>query len=194
MLALVNTGSSLPVNSTDVQERIRAVAHNHPALVEEMQPTISQLRAAARRYGINPDPGQTHSDLPLLSVRGPLVNGAIDNFARKLACALFYKHTESIVPANAAIAVRWYSNLQIEHDEIPRELADLLVGIPKLQRARTNLNEQFFYRWAASDTNAMTAFLAFFRQSLAILTFVNASSSNPEAPENARILHPYAWA
>ena len=194
MLALVNTGPTQLADSAEVKERMRAVAYNHPALLAEMQPTIAQLRDAGRKYGIKPGAGQTHSDLPLLSVRGPLVNTAINNFARKLACALFYHHTGSIAPSNAAIAVRWYSNLQIEHDEIPRELANLLVGLPTLQRANTNLNEQFFYRWVVSDTKAMTAFLAFFRQSFAILVFVNSSELNPGALENATILHPYAWA
>jgi hypothetical protein len=105
-----------------------------------------------------------------------------------------YKHTGNIAPPEAAIAVRWYSNLQIQNDEIPRELAGVLVGLPTLQRAGTSLNDQFFYRWAVADTQAMGAFLAFFRHSFAILVFVNASKDPSGIPDGATLLHPYAWA
>lgn len=193
MLAFVCNSAAGQATPVEVEERIRGVANNHPAVLKEMEPTIAQLRGAARRYGIQPQIGRTHADLPLLSVRGPLVNAAIDNFARKLACALFYKHAERIVPSRALIAVRWYSNLQIESDQLPRELADLLVGLPRLQRASTNLQDQFFYRWAVTDTKAMAAFLCFFRQSFAILAFVNASEIEPGVPEKAHVLRPYAW-
>ena len=129
MLALVTASTSDPLISEEVKARMQAVANNHPAVLQEMQPSLSQLREAGRKYGIRPEPGQTHRDLPLLSVRGPPVNAAINNVARKLACALFYRHTSTIIPGEADFAVRWYSNLQIGNNEIPRELADILVNL-----------------------------------------------------------------
>jgi hypothetical protein len=194
MLALASAGTTQPIAPAEVEARIRAVANNHPAVLQEMQPTVVQVREAGRRYGLTPAPGQTHRDLPLLSVRGPLVNAAVDNFGRKLGCALFYKHAGHIAPPEAAIAVRWYSNLQIQNDEVPPELAGVLVGLPTLQRAGTSLNDQFFYRWAVTDTQAMGAFLAFLRRSFAILVFVNASKDLSGVPGGANLLHPYAWA
>ncbi len=59
---------------------MQAIANNLPELFSEMQPTVAQLRGAARKYGLRPAQGETHRDLPLLSVRGPLVNGAINSF------------------------------------------------------------------------------------------------------------------
>ena len=192
MLSVIRSDVDSPVNADEVQERIRAVAHNHPDLLEEMKPTVSQLRQASRKYGIQPSKGETYLDLPMLSVRGPLLSRAVDNFTRELACALFYKHTETIAPAHATIAVRWYSNLQIENDEIPRELADVLVGFPKLERAKNNLQDQFFYRWAITDTKAMVAFLCFFRRSFAILAFVNSSVDLPTTPDlTSKIVQPF---
>ena len=194
MLSLIHPDGHSPEERAEVQERIRAVAHNHPALLEEMKPSVSQLRQASRKYRIQPNQGQTYLDLPMLSVRGPLVGRAVENFTRKLGCALFYKHTESIVPARATITVRWYSNLQIENDEIPRDLAEVLLGFPKLERAKNDLQDQFFYRWGLSDTKTMAAFLCFFRHSFAILAFVNSSDELPTTPDEAHLLHPYAWA
>lgn len=194
MLSLVMTDTSGPAMANLVQQRMQAIANNLPAVFVEMQPTTSQLREAGRKYNIRPSPNQLLRDLPLLSVRGPLVNAAITNFGRKLACALYYKHTNAIAPSDAAIAIRWYSNLQISNDEIPRELANLLANFPTLRRANNNLQDQFFYRWAVSDTGKMYAFLAMFREAFAILSFVNASSVNLDVPDGAKVLRPYRWA
>ena len=194
MLSRMSSSDGSPESEADVRERIRAVAHNYPKVLLEMQPTAAQLREAGRRYGIRPTSGQLFSELPLLSVRGPLINQAVENFSRKLACALYYKHAECIVPTDAPICVRWYANIQIENDEIPRELAPLLAGFPTLVRARTSLQDQFFYRWVAADTGNMAAFLTFFRKSFAVLSFINASETLPGPLENANVLYPYAWA
>lgn len=194
MLSFVTAGAADPSLATLVEERMQAVANNLPAVFHEMQPTASQLREAGRKYGIRPASGQLLRELPLLSGRGPLVNAAIANVGRKLACALYYRHTNTIVPSNAEIAIRWYSNLQISNDEIPRELGDLLKNFPTLRRANTNLQAQFYYRWAVSDTAKMYAFLALFREAFAVLAFVNASEQNRGTPDGANVLRPYAWA
>lgn len=194
MLSLVSTSTADPSLATLAQERMQAVANNLPAVFKEMRPTTSQLREAGRKYGIRPAPGQALRDLPLLSVRGPLVNAAITNFGRKLACALFYNHTGAVAPPDADIAVRWYSNLQLMNDEIPQELAGLLVNFPELRRAKSDLQDQFLYRWAVSDTGRMYVFLAMFREAFAILAFVNASEANRGTPEGATVLRPNAWA
>jgi hypothetical protein len=193
MLSRIYSNGGSPEDDLDFAEKFRAVAHNYPDVIREMQPMKSQLRDAGRRYGIRPVSGQLLSDLPLLSVRGPLVNQAVDNFSRKLACALFYKNAGRIVPPHAPIAVRWYANLQIENEEIPRELAPLLGAIPTLVRAKTSLEDQFFYRWVASDTSSMAAFLSFFRKSFAVLTFINASDLLPGPIDKAKIVYPYKW-
>jgi hypothetical protein len=193
MLALIRSDNSSAVESEEVKERIRAVAHNCPGLLEEMKPTVSQLRNASLKYGIRPNKGETFVDLPLLSVRGPLVNNAVNNFSRKLACALHYKHAEIILPASATIEVLWYSNLEIDNDEIPREFVDVLIELPKLRRSNNDLQEQFFYRWGMTDTKTMLAFLCFFRRSFAILVLVNSSENLLATLNQANRLQPYAW-
>ena len=63
MLSLIHPDGHSPEERAEVQERIRAVAHNHPALLEEMKPSVSQLRQASRKYGIQPNQGQTYLEL-----------------------------------------------------------------------------------------------------------------------------------
>lgn len=129
----------------------------------------------------------------MLSVRGSRLNAAIENFGRKLFCALYYKHTGAILSNKGGIAIRWFTNVQIEADEIPRSLAPLLSGFPVLERSRTKLDDQFFYRWGlAKDSTAVAVFLAFFRRSFAMLGYVNRDAKDFEAlGQEARIIMPY---
>ena len=193
LLALVNAEKFDSTLDDEFKRRLQALANNLPAIFNELKPTTSQLREASRKYGIKPAHGQTYRDLPLLSVKGPLVSGAVQSFGRKLGCALFYKHTHCVAPTKTPIAVRWYSNLQINNEEIPRALSEILPNIPTLKRAGTSLDDQFFYRWGVSDTQMMGVFLAFFRQSFAMLIFVNASEREPTDLPVSEIVYPYEW-
>lgn len=194
MLSWIYPDPTTEKGKTEVEERIRAVAHNYPAVIEEMQPSMRQVRNAVKKYGLKRETGQSLADLPVLAVNGPLVNAAVENFSRKLFCALYYKHTGRILPSSGGVAVRWFSNIQIDGDEIPRSIAPVLAGFPKLERSRIKLDNQFFYRWGVADTKAVAAFLAFFRKSFAIVGYVNHDAADFKLPAHARILRPYAKA
>ena len=90
--------------------------------------------------------------------------------------------------------MRWFSNMQIDGDEIPQSIAPVLAGFPKLERSRIKLDNQFFYRWGVADTKTVAAFLAFFRRSFAIVGYVNHNAADFKLPAHARILRPYAKA
>lgn len=190
MLARSYPDPETPEEKAEVGELFRAVAHNYPDVLREMQPTQRQLRTAAAKYGLTKPDGGMFKDIPALSVNGPLVNTAVQNFARKLFCALYYKHAERILSPVAGIAVRWFSNLQLEADEIPRSLSEILIGLPKLERSSKLLNDQFFYRWVVSDTKDMAVFLVFFNQSFGILGSVHQRVLELRLPDGVTVLRP----
>lgn len=192
MLARMFPDPTTPEEKEETKERIRAVAHNYPDVFREMQPSQRQLRTAAKKYGLLKPDGGTFQDIPALSVSGPLVNEAVHNFAKKLFCALYYKHAGKILGSDSGIAVRWFTNLQIEADEIPRSLGDVLNGFPKLERSKKLLDDQFFYRWVIADTKNMAVFLAFFNRSFGILGTVHQLASEWQLPDGIVILKPYA--
>ena len=191
MLSRVYPDADTPEGIKEMQERIRAVAHNYPEILIEMQPTIRQKRNAAKKYNIAMPDGMSSADIPTLSLKGPLVNKAVTNFGRKLFLALYYKHTGEILPKKSGVALLWFSNLQIENGELPREIASLVSNFPKLERCNTNLFDQFFYRYVVSDCGTQAVFVAFFRQSFAILGYVNKDASRFKLPEGATILQPF---
>lgn len=191
MLSRIYPDADTEEEKKEVYERIRAVGHNYPGLLEEMKPSARQVRTAIKKYGLNKPEGITTAEMPLLNISGPLVNSAVENFGRKLFLALYYFHTGTILPKKGGVAIRWYSNLQIEDDAIPRELAGLVSEFPSLQRSKMDLADQFFYRYRVTDDKKAAVFLVFFRRSFAILGFVNVDKDQFRLPEDATILGPY---
>jgi hypothetical protein len=191
MLARLYPDPETNAEAEETRESIRAVAYNSPEVLLEMQPTHRQLRNAEKRYGLERGQRQGLLDIPALYIGGPLVNQCVMNFSRKLFCALYYKHAEAILNLEGGIGVRWFSNLQVEADEIPRSLADYLNRVPAIHRAKTGLEDQFFYRWGISGTGRMTVFLAFFRQSFAMLGVVAQDVGDIIGPDKSDIVRPY---
>ena len=191
MLSRAYPNPETPEAKNEMQERIRAVQHNYPQILIEMEPSIREKRNAAKTYGIPIPEGMTSADLPILNASGPLVNKAVTNFGRKLFLALFYKHSNDILSKRAGISLLWFPNLKIENGELPRELANLVSNFPTLERSTTNLSDQFFYRYIFSDDSNLAVFIAFFRQSFAILGYVNKNSDDFQLPEDATILAPF---
>jgi hypothetical protein len=187
LLSRIYPGPTSKKQEAEFDERLRAVADNYPGLLEEMMPTAEQVKATVSEYVIS----STRPDLAFLSVRGPLVNSAVANFGRKLFLALHYKHTGSILPKNGGVAILWFSNLQIQNNEIPKELAPLVSGFPDLKRSNMNLSDQFFYRFGFTEDLMASVFLTFFRRTFAILGYANAVAPDILLPQNATLLGPY---
>lgn len=191
MLSRIFPDATTEKGKLETQESIRAVANNFPEILLEMRPDAAQEKRAVEEYGLEhrrmPD-GQ----LPIFSVRGPKLNAAIESFARKLFCALYYKHTNTILPPGGGIALRWFTNVQIDADEIPRSLAPLVSNFATLERSRTKLDDQFFYRWVVAEEKSLGVFLAFFRRSFAMLGYLdrNAAALRDVLAE-ATIVKPY---
>lgn len=161
-----------------------------PDIIEEMNASATEKKRAAKKYNIQLKEGQTTKDLPFVSI-GPLVNDAMSNFSRKLVLALYYKHAGEILPPGAGIAIRWFSNIEIANDALPQELQQYLAGYPDITRCNTDLREQFHYGFTFSECRRLSIFLAFFRNSMAILGAVNLDSQKFDLPEMTKILGPY---
>jgi hypothetical protein len=190
MLSRLYPDPSTEEEKAEMGKLMRAVAHNYPDVLPEMQLNVRQLRRAAAKYGLERTQGKTYADIPAVSLEGPLINVAVENFSRKLFCALYYKHAEQILCPEGGIAVRWWTNLQVEAGEIPRSLATVLNGFPKVERSTLNLDDQFLYRWGITDTRNVAGFLTILRQSFVIFGTVQQNASEFQLPQHVRILRP----
>ena len=153
--------------------------------------SVRDKRNAVKKYNLQVPDSMAKGELPLLRVDGPLVNRSITNFGRKLFLALYYRHAEKILSDKAGIGLKWYSNLQIENDILPKELAYLTNKIPNIIRCKQDLKDQFFYRYDLTECKNEGMFLAFFRKSFAILGYINTDISNFDKFENEIIVPPF---
>lgn len=190
-LSRINPDAETEEQLKESIKRIEALANYFPDVLAELKPTIRQNREFRKVYGIDLPPGKTHADLPTLNIGGPLVTKALVQFGRKLAMALFFKHTSKILPNDSGIAVLWLSNVQIAYSELPEQLAWLLDQFPTLERSNINLDDQFFYRYTISEEQDVGVFLCFFRKSFVILGYVAENRNKLKLPQGTAIFGPF---
>ncbi len=186
----------------EFRELMESIAQNFPGLFQEMRArTTDEQRRRALGLGIAMPPGSTLADVPVINSEDPRIQDAVLNFSRKLALALYYKTFAEAMPVGGGIAVRWYTNYQMQNEEIPQELAEIMPNFPKLTRANQPLQDQFFYRIGAAkedDGRRMAVFLALFQASFAVLGFMSNRKSMLQRLEQFEgmgrgVFAPYDW-
>jgi hypothetical protein len=177
-----------PEGKTDAEKKemvaiINAVRRNYPSVIRELQPSPDQIE----RYRSRPWSGAWV--LPV-SLNGPLINGCARVVARKLFSALHYKEFHKIIPPQGGIVWRWFSNADLLDNKLPDELISMMSKAPVIQRTRRDLSDQFTYTFVKVVDGELTAYFATFRQSFAMLGFVEMDSSLFGVDDQSRILRP----
>jgi hypothetical protein len=106
--------------------------------------------------------------LPMVAIDPQIAGTAVDAVFRKLMCALHYKHTGNILPADATITVKWTTNAGLP-EFMTEDMKAFVAGLtekPSLVRNGTDLSDQFDYRYSKADDGSASAYFIKFRQSL----------------------------
>ncbi|PLW84307.1 hypothetical protein CWI75_02915 [Kineobactrum sediminis] len=188
LLARLKNGDESELEARESLKMMEGIGRFQPEVLLELKSSARQRRSAAQKYSLLPE-GGSYAELPLIAV-GPLCKKAMENFARKLFCALYYKHAERVLTAKSGIAITWWTNLQIIADEIPRELAPILSNLPELKRCNRVLNDQFFYRWTTVEDHGIAIFLAFFRESFALVGYIQEDAAEFPDEVGSTIIRP----
>ncbi|VTU28489.1 hypothetical protein [Variovorax sp. PBL-E5] len=138
-----------------------------PEVIKAMQLSAAKKRALARHLGVGPSPGETFADMSLVAIPEEAA-AAIPVFARKIAKALHFEHTGQIVPSDAAIEHRWFTNYNLIEGKVPAEVFSVPTGIANLRRATVDLSNQFNYRYAIADGGELSIFTMMFRFSFCL--------------------------
>ena len=104
----------------------------------------------------------------MVAIDQQIAGAAVDAVFRKLMCALHYKHTGNILPADAIITVKWCTNAGLP-DFMTDEMKAFLAGLSEkstLVRNGKDLSDQFDYRSRASDDGSASMYFIKFRQSI----------------------------
>jgi hypothetical protein len=179
----------------EFQNLLQGAQNNFPEVLQEMQPSANQIRAFLRARGGRLGNGLASKDVPVLSVRGPLVRDAIATFARKLFLALHYKHTGKIVPHGGGVAMKWLTNATTENDELLSAIEGLRRGLPhaaEMLRSNSRLDNQFSYRFFTNGEGTFSAYFVMFRESFAMVGAVRTDSQDfPEYMMSRGVLSPF---
>lgn len=138
-----------------------------PWVLKSMQISANRKRELARRASLTPEPGQAFADLPLVSIPEP-AQRAVPVFAEKLAKALHFMHSGRIVPAEASMQHRWFTNFNQMEGTIPQDIFTVPPGFASLRRTAVDLSDQFNYRYAMAETGDLSVFTVWFRFSFCI--------------------------
>lgn len=192
LFARIYPEASSEEDQAEVTKIMQAVSELHPDLFRSLFPSANQVRRWLHERNMTLGAGMTTKDVPVMTIEHPRITTAVERFATKLFCSLYYMHTKSILSPSGGIVFRWYSNAQ-SPEEMPPEyiLGPMLKMFPKLTRQGTSLASEFSYRYGiAVDTGTSGAFHVAFRQSIAMLGFVFEDIGKVNVPEGARVLHP----
>jgi hypothetical protein len=155
---------------------MNAIQYAYPEAYRSLIPSSSnEVRHLLKNHNIQRPPGMSLGDIPLVKIGRPEFVVPVRNFGIKLFCALHYKHTGCIVPADAEIGVRFITNVQARLD---KELFKILGGRPNIERCKTRIDDQFHYIFAVTPEQA-SAYVCKFRESF-LLAGIVSNSALPE--------------
>lgn len=193
MLARSSMARESDQGITEWRRQLEAVKERFPDVFQSLFLSPIKIKNWLRAKGVKLPHGATTMDVPVISIEHPKIHEAAELFATKLFCSLYYLHTSRTLPSAGGIVFRWHSNAQEMDKPLPKDILDpMLTGFPELKRQGTSLHDQFFYRYAVTETHPYAgAFLVFFHSTLALLGFVFPDIESVNVPENAMVLRPF---
>lgn len=167
LVRLKGDGAPNAQRELDFAKFAKAMKNNFPGLLRVLGP--DEKNGFIKSRGLLVPAGRAFpQQLPMVAIDQNIAGAAVDAVFRKLMCALHYKHTGDILPADAEITVKWATNAALPEfmtQQMQTFVADL-TGKPTLVRNAKNLSDQFDYRYSVADDLSASAYFIKFRQSL----------------------------
>ncbi len=154
---------------------IRALAEQHPELSQSLISRPIEVRRYLREKGLTLNAGTTTHGLGLVNLEHPDIGKAFETYFLKLALALHYKHTASILSQGGGVSLNVWSNAD-SAKEVPTEaFGPYLKARASLTRQKVDLSGQFVYEWNAdTTTGTVSLFWIIFPGAFAALASVAA--------------------
>ena len=198
VMALLARSGKLEESESEQSEYVnllQGIQNNYPDFFKEIEPTATQVKGFLRERGLRLAPGLTTRDVPLISVKGPLVKEAIETFSRKLFLALHYLHTGRIVPQSGGVSIKYITNASPNDSTLLENLETLRRGLPNapdIQRSNTGLEDQFSYKYFTNPEGTFSAYFVFLGKAFAIIGNVRTDRGDfPEIMHRHGVMPPF---
>lgn len=182
MLSRVEMGDLEPPVLGDLRKYLSGVSNNENGLLEELYGPADWRESVKHRV-----PDGQHP----LYVAGPLVSHHMEVFSAKFGFAMYAEKHGGALPAEGAVAARWYSNADALEGIFPADLWSVLSEPRTLEQGRFRVSEQFEYYWAGTEDGALAMFVGTFRRAFAVLAFTAKDESKLRGvPRPTRLWRP----
>lgn len=171
MITRVFPGPETQAQIDAFRQLARSAERNNPGILAEMK--VDQVSILQRA-------GVAAFKLPnwnFVNLGGPIITHAINAFSRKMAMALHFELTGSIVPHGALLFVEQYSNFDVIVDGFPEEMMSHLGPEKTLRMGQKHVFDQFAYRSSEVEDSNITVHMVFYRQAIATLLIVYPDTS-----------------
>lgn len=169
-----NAGKSTATEQEEVAGLFKTMRIRYPEILQEMGSlTRIEKRNISRQTGMRPRAGESYSDLPVVKVPNAF-NEAMNVQAAKITKALHFKHCNVVVPPEASIRFRWFTNTNIMKGDSPLidEVFQMVQGVGPIQRSKADLRDQFDYKYVIAPTNDIAVFLCGFGNAFGFISFL----------------------
>lgn len=162
---------------------MKRVNSRYPSLLQRMMPTAVEARQVNKRLGIKPPLGLTHQEAGVVHVPDEM-HDAVTTFAAKLAKGVYFQASQKPFPADGELAMHWFTNVELVREGKYKvfDLFSNIAGVaPKLERSGKLLNDQFEYKFSASDGHELFMLQVRVGRSFGMVVFGSAHPGKIEA-------------
>ena len=170
------TTEESPDVKNETEKLIRAYVELHPQTAKNLNLTTNQKRNWVKKTGFRLEQGESYGELPIIKMPAEW-NRSIEIVSAKLIKALHYKHTGKIIPKNAGLKIKWWTNAQYMAGQFPKELIELVGEKVFLKNQKVDLSSQFSYSYQTSSDGNLAIYGAYFRFSFYVAGLVSFDSS-----------------
>jgi hypothetical protein len=167
LVRLKGEGEENAQRQVDFAKFAKAMKNNFPGLLRVLGP--DEKNGFIKSRGLWVPVGRAFPQhLPMVAIDQQIAGTAVDAIFRKLTCALHYKPTGNILPADAMITVKRCSNAGLP-EFLTDEMKAFVAGLtekPTLVRNGKDLADQFDYRYRTSEDGSASMYFLKFRQSI----------------------------
>ena len=155
-----------------LRKLVRGVFNNSPTVFEMLAKPMSA-------YDVNLRAADIVRPAKAIEVASALFEEYLNPWACKIACALWFKHTGSILPEGSTMFSHWYTNHSLMEGELPKDVVEHLQGFGQLESGKIESKDQFFYKFALGSQDGVAAFLLGIQDASLVFVGVQATSSRP---------------
>lgn len=172
-------------SSDEGRKLIQGMNNNLPHLLPRTDIGGSIKRRAMRQVGLQRPPGTFLSDMPLIHISAK-VRPYFEAYARKLACALFYRERARIAPSDYWIWSSWTAQGMPTQVDSLHSFIEMTPYVRVGSRKNLSFGDRFSYRYNCGDSPDMMATLAQFGKGVILASIVVDPSAYASIPNPTR--------